>query len=173
MKKTVLFALLSFLCVFANAADIKIIFGSVSVLKEKAKAVVEYDYSSTRWEDDEDFKTWCGEDYQKRKDAISNAFMSSFNENSKGIVLSTNPNESKYKFVLNIKNLERHQSFTGMWGQGKISVTGTLNIIDISNNNSVCTIEIDGYGDGKDFDITDGMAKCFKGLAKAILKIKK
>ena len=137
----------------------KVINGTVNVFKGNSIAVVEYDSSGCRWEEDEDFKAWCGDEYNNRINVIFNAFMHSFNENSKGLKIDTDNSNASIKLPFKLTNFERNQSMTGMWGQGKISVTGSLSIIDLSTNTEVCTIKIDGYGDGKDFNHTDGMAK--------------
>ena len=74
--------------------------------------------------------------------------------------------------IFKVTNLEKHQAFTGMWGQGKISVTGTIDILNIKTQEQVCSIFIDGYGASKDFNVTDGIGKCFKALGKDMTKLK-
>ena len=172
MKKLCLLFCMTMVTVLANAGGVKVKEGKATFLKENVVAIVEFDFSKTTWEEKEDFKTWCGDQYEKRKEVMQDAFITSFNENSKGLKVSNNSNEAKYKIIIEVKDLERHQSFTGMWGQGKISTTAYIRIYDLSSNQQICVIFVDGYGSGKDFDYNDGMAKCYKGLAKEITKVK-
>lgn len=173
MKKLILFivGIMASLNSMAGS-DIKLKAGSTSFLGETASAVVQMDFSSARWEEDEDFKTWCGEDYEVRvKTAVDN-FIDAFNVNSKGLKIVKEQASAKYVMAFTIKNLERHQSFSGTWGQGKVSVTATLDIINAQTNEKVCTLFIDGYGSGKDYTTTDAIGKCFKGLGKQLAKQK-
>lgn len=173
MKKILLLFLVTVLTsVNCMAGGVKVKEGKASFLKESASAIVEFDFSKTTWEKKEDFKTWCGDKYEQRKEVMQDAFITSFNENSKGLKVSKNANEAKYKIIIEVKDLERHQSFTGMWGQGKFSTTAYIKVFDMSSNKQICEIYVDGYGSGKDFDYNDGMAKCYKGLAKEITKVK-
>ena len=102
---------------------------------------------------------------------MKESFIESFNINSKGLKID-NSKDANYKIVIEVKDLERHQAFTGAIGQGKISTTGTIIVYDKTSNQKVCVIDVKGYGSGKDFDHTDGMGKCYKGLAKEFLKLK-
>lgn len=173
MKKFFTLFVMACLSLGIHAASIKLDKGNISIFKEAAAAIVEFDYSNCRWEKTEDFQTWCGADFLTRKDVIRNSFLESFNRNSKGLRIQNDNESAKYKMTFELSNLERHQSMTGMWGQGTISVTGTLHIFDLSTGTEVMTITINKFGEGKDFTHTDGMGKTFRGLAKALLKIKK
>ncbi len=173
MKKNfVIFLVMMFASTCCFASDIEVESGSAKVLKENATAIVEFDFTNTTWEEDESFKTWCGKDYEARLEAMQEAFIESFNENTKGLKIDNGATGAKYKIVVVVKDLERHQSFTGTWGQGKFSTTGTINIIEISSSQKVCEIEVDGYGSGKDYAYTRGLAKCFTGLGKQVTKLK-
>ena len=172
MKRLYLMLCMTMVAVLAYAGGVKVKKGKASFLKENVVAIVEFDFSKTTWEEKEDFKTWCGNQYEKRKEVMQYAFITSFNNNSKGLKVSKNVNETKYKIIIEVKDLERHQSFTGMWGQGKISTTAYIRVYDLSSDQQICEIYVDGYGSGKDFDYNDGMAKCYKGLAKEITKLK-
>jgi hypothetical protein len=113
------------------AGGVKVKEGKAAFFKENASAVVEFDFSETTWEEDEDFKTWCGDQYEKRLNAIQQSFVKSFNENSKGLKIVESGNDAKYKILIEVKDLERHQAFTGSWGQGKFSTTAYIKVLDI------------------------------------------
>ncbi|MCR5151767.1 MAG: hypothetical protein K6A98_01270 [Prevotella sp.] len=165
-------AIMVFASVCCLAGGVKVKEGTTAFMKENAGAVVEFDFSKTTWQEKEDFKEWCGEDYEARLVAMRESFVNSFNENSSGLKIVKAVNEAKYKIVIEVKDLERHQSFTGMWGQGKFSTTATIKVFDIFSNQMVCEIDVDGYGSGKDFNYADGLGKCYKGLAKEFVKLK-
>lgn len=172
MKKYLLLLVAMMSSVYCMAGGIKVKEGKSAFLKEDASAIVEFDFSKTTWEGKEDFKTWCGNQYEKRVDAIQQSFKKSFNENTKGLKIVEDAKDAKYKIIVKVEDLERHQSFTGAWGQGKFSTTATISVIELATNQSVCEIIVDGYGSGKDFDYADGLGKCYKGLAKDIVKMK-
>lgn len=158
--------------VYCFAGGVKVKEGKKAFLKENVSAIVEFDFSKTTWEEKENFKTWSGDQYEKRVNAIQQSFINSFNENSKGLKIVDDAKDAKYKIIVKVEDLERHQAFTGAWGQGKFSTTATISVIELATNQSVCEIIVDGYGSGKDFDYADGLGKCYKGLAKDIVKMK-
>lgn len=171
MKKLFSLLLMMVLAMPMFAGKVKVTSGGTSWLKGQETVNIEFDFSNTTWEKDENFKTWCGEDYEKRVDAIENGFIKSFNDNSKGAKLS-NAENSQYKMIVVVKDLERHQAFTGMWGQGKFSTTCLIKVVNTTTNDIVCEISVDGYGSGKDFNYTDGIRKCYQALGKEIAKLK-
>jgi hypothetical protein len=154
------------------AGGVKVKVGNASFLKENASAIVEFDFTKTTWEEDEDFKAWCGDQYEKRITAMQQSFVVSFNENSKGLKIPESSDGAKYKIIIEVKDLERHQAFTGTWGQGKFSTTAYIKVLEIASNQIVCEIDVDGFGSGKDYDYADGLGKCYKGLAKQLFKLK-
>lgn len=172
MKKNLLLMVCMLMAAFSAMAGskVKIADGDKDVLKETAVAALKIDYSSAVWEDQGDFKTWCGSDYDDRVTKTTTAYVESFNSNSKGLQIGAS--NVKYDMVFNIKSMERHQSFTGVWGQCKVYVTGTISIIDKTSGKTVLTINVDKCGGGTDFVVTDGMVKCFKSLGKEVAKLK-
>jgi hypothetical protein len=116
------------------AGGVKVKVGNASFLKENVSAIVEFDFTKTTWEEDEDFKAWCGDQYEKRITAMQQSFVVSFNENSKGLKIPESSDGAKYKIIIEVKDLERHQAFTGTWGQGKFSTTAYIKVFDKPNN---------------------------------------
>lgn len=154
------------------AGGIKVKNGQASFKNETANAIAEFDFSNTTWEGKENFKVWCKDQYENRITAIERAFVNSFNDNSKSLKISKDNSDIKYKIVIKVIDLERHQAFTGSWGQGKFSTTALIIVKEISSDMTICEIEVNGYGSGKDYDYADGLAKCYKGLAKEVCKLK-
>ena len=156
---------------FAGKAKVKVTSGSTNCLKEAAAAIVEFDFSATTWHEKENFKTWCGDQYDQRVEAIKAQFESSFNEKTKGMKIDNNAADAKYKIVVVIKDLDRMQAKWGNWGQGTFLTKSVITIYDKATNESLCEIVADEYGTGKDYDYKDGLGKCFKGLAEEIMKL--
>lgn len=143
--------------------------GNVKCLKENESAVLAIDFSKVTWEKKEDFKQWCGEDYDKRV-AISNSeFTRSFNENSKGLKIIETGNDAKYKMVIELVNFERKAAAFG-WGSAHIKIYGTLKVIDAASGETVCTYTIDGVSGANDFVETDRFARSFSELGKQLTK---
>ena len=172
MKRLLL--LLGMICLLSShcfASKIKVISGSTEFLKKNGYSTIVFDFSKTTWEKDQDFETWCGNDYEKRIEAMKWAFLGAFNTKTKGLKIDNASTNPIYKIVIEVRDLERHQAFTGAWGQGKFSTTCLIRVIDIQTNENVCEIYVDGYGAGKDYDYADGLGKCFKGLAEEVVKL--
>ena len=173
MKKLFLFILVTlFSGIYSYAGGLIVKDGKVAFIKENANAIVEIDFTKTTWEKDDDFKTWCGDKYDERLKTMRQSFFTSFNKESKGLKLTEKNDDAKYKILIEVKDLERHQAFFGAAGQGKCSTTAYIKVYELSSNQVICEIDVDGYGSGKDYTITDGLGKCFKSLAKEIIKLK-
>lgn len=172
MKKVLTLLLLA-VSICASAANLKTVNGNASVLKTQGSATFECNFSSTTWEKKEDFKTWCGKDYDERVKIMTNAFIDSFNKNSKGLKIATSDTNAAYKIVFDVVNMERHQAGFGTWGQGTFFATGTLKVVEVQTGNVVCEIAVSKFGAGADYTYSDGMRKCYNGLGKAVAKLKK
>ena len=174
MKKIIL---LVAACVVAMSSfaksDLKVKSGSMAWAKEKVKVAVKFDFSMTKWEEKEEFKAWCGEDYDVRTRIINDNFTLGFNNKTKGAELSQNEEGAKYRMVVKIGNMEMHQSPFGMWGQLHVRCWGTIEVFDIASGECVCTVEIDGAcGDG-DYVPNDRFAKCYDAVGETLAKTKK
>lgn len=173
MKRIVLSLALVFLSAYVFAGGIKVTSGNKSVLKESAVATLEFDYSETRWEKKDSYKERSGEEYENRVRVSIDAFKNTFNTVSKenGLIISDSL-DAKYKMVFKVKNLEQHQG-GGMWGRLYMAVTGTIDIIDLSSNNSVCTINIDKVDGNGDYTMPGKIEKAFSAVATKLVALKK
>lgn len=171
MKRYIVTLLMAVMIVMGmNASSLKVISGSLDVLKEQANATYELDFSNTRWEKKQDFKSWCGEDYNTRIESMNTEFKTSFNNFSKGLqIADTTP---KYEVVFCVDNFERKQGM-GMWGSCYIKVYGTINVINLSDNSTALSVEVKGQGGDTDFVENDRFPKTIFSLCKELFKIKK
>ena len=60
MRRLFLITLVTVLTsMYCMAGGVKVKMGNASFLKENVSAIVEFDFTKTTWEEDEDFKAWC------------------------------------------------------------------------------------------------------------------
>ena len=158
--------------VFAGKGNtVKLLSGSIDVLKENATAVLEMDYSETTWEKDEVYELWCGNDFEERVNLSTKAFEKRFNITSKGLKIKTEEN-AKYKIVFKVIDLEQHQSMS-MWGRLTMEVTGKIDIINIATGENVLSLQLTTIQGEADFAMGDRIIKAFSNVAERLFgKIK-
>lgn len=169
MKKLLLFLLVSFLSanVFAVKNKVVVKSGDLSVLKETANTILEMDYNGTTWEDDDDYKEWSGDDYDERVRLSESSFTRKFNATSNG--LKINGENAKYKIVFKVTNLEQHTSW---FYKQKMSITGTIEVIDIATGKSVLLIDVIQAKGSADYTMTDRIKKAFADLTERLFMLK-
>lgn len=175
MKK-IFIALLSLMCLSTFAAKkspVTIKSGSAEFLKKESIVNVIYDYTSARWEEDEDYKTWCdeGNDYEKRVQIGYDAFIEAFNVNNSILKAQKDAAGASITFNIKLTNLERKQG-PGIWGSMFNRIYGEISVIDNATENEICKINIDGVRGDTDFNLYDRMYKCFAELGKHIATLK-
>ena len=174
MKKFVLLvaAFVMAMTSFAKS-DLKVKSGSMAWAKENAKVSVKFDFLSAKWDKEEDFKKWCGDDYETRVNKSLNGFIKGFNNKSKAAQATASDDGAKYRIVVKIDNMDWRQSFSGMWGQFYALCWGMIEVTDIATGENVCTIEIDGANGDGDFTPNDRFTKCYEEVGETLAKLKK
>lgn len=175
MKRLVSFMLFAILAITSvYAGRLKTTNGDASIVRNPdATAFVEINLEGCRWEKKEDYKAWCGNDYDARSGAaVVAGFTSGFNDKTKGMKIVPTKNNAKYSIVFNVVNMQRKQGM-GMWGSCFIKLYGTIIVTDLSTGEKVATIEVDGQNGDTDFVETDRIVKAFAGVGEAMAKIKK
>lgn len=167
MKKvlSILVCLLTNVLMVQAGSDLKVVSGSADFTKESAKAIVTVIFTNCKWEKKEDFKSWCGEDYDQRVNSAAPAIMSGFNLKSKGLKIVTDASAAKYKINFGVRNMQRKQGM-GFWGSCYIKLYGTITVTEISSGNTVCVIEVDGQSGDTDFVENDRIEKAFVGVGE-------
>lgn len=168
-----LFAMLAITSVYAGS-DLKTTKGNASIVRNsEATAFVEINLEGCRWEKKEDYKTWCGSEYETRSGAaVVAGFTSGFNNKTKGMKIVPTKDNAKYSIVFNVVNMQRKQGM-GMWGSCYIKLYGTIVITDLSTGEMVATIEVDGQSGDTDFNETDRIVKAFAGVGEEMAGMKK
>ncbi|MBO7638141.1 MAG: hypothetical protein J6S91_04105 [Treponema sp.] len=161
--------LLTSVSLFA-AKPMKVVDGSLAVLKENAKATWKIDLSKAVFENDGDFKTWCGADYNDRVKIMNDTFFASFNKYSEGLKL-VDKGKAPYKVVLKGREFER--KLGGMMGSAYIKVYGDLEVINVASGKVELKVELDGQGGAPDFVETDRFGKTMDWLCMGLFKLKK
>ncbi|MCQ2974312.1 MAG: hypothetical protein MJ211_05820 [Bacteroidales bacterium] len=168
MKQIFAIIMLTFLAnfTFAGNGKITVTQGNKNVFNENALVIVEFDYSSTTWEDDDNYKTWSGNDFDERVNLSINAFTNSFKATSKKLKVSENQ-DAKYKIVVIVENLEQHQSMS-TWGRLTMKITGKIQVVEIDTNNLVCELSVKDVKGSPDYTMTDRINKAFCELGALI-----
>ncbi len=142
-----------------------------SLLRQDTTVSVIFDYSNTRWEQEEAYKDFCGDDYQERVDNSLKTFTEAFNRTSKTLKATT-ADEAAYRMVVTVENLERKQGMV-MWGRMYIRVTGRIQVFDAATNEPVLTVTVQSLAGDEDFVPNDRLNKCFDKLATQLVALGK
>ena len=153
------------------AKPLKVVDGSLAVLKESAKATWKIDLSKAVFEKDGDFKAWCGEDYNDRVKIMNDTFFESFNKYSKGGLTLVKSGSAPYKIVLTLNKFERKQG-PGMFGNCFIKAYGDLKVVNAKTGAVVLKIDVDGQPGNSDFVETERFGKTMDWLCMGLFKLK-
>lgn len=169
MKKilTLSALLLASVTLFA-AKPLKLSAGSLDVLKENVTATVTIDLSQATFEDKQDFKTWCEDDYDTRVKIINDSFFEYFNKYSKGMKLVKD--DAPFQLEFTIKRFERKMGMN--FGQFSMKIDGTIKIVDKASGETVCQLDVDGIKGAADFVENDRFPKTMDTLCKELFKLK-
>ena len=171
MKRTLIITLILLLS-FSAVAKVKVVSGSSACLKEKAIAVVEFDYSEATFDKDQSYESWCGEDYEERVERSTEEFIKSFNEKSKGLQINNNDTTAKYRIIVKVNDCDQNMGFSCSWGQFQFKSSGVITIVEIATNEVVCTLEVDEEKGGCDYTPVDRISECFGSIGYALAKQK-
>ena len=153
------------------AKPLKVTDGSLEVLKESSTATWKIDLSKAVFENDGDFKTWCGANYNERVKLMNDTFFSSFNKYSKGLKL-VKSGSAPYKIVFKVDKFERKQG-GGMWGSCYIQVYGSLEVINVKTKKVALKIDVNGQKGDTDFVETERFGKTMDWLCMGLFRLKK
>lgn len=172
MKKVILSILmLSFAISTFAAKPLKVISGKADCLKEFSSAVVVFDYSGTTWEGDESLQEYCGDDYEPRIARGYKTFVREFNIFSKGLKIVEEEDKAEAIIKIEFNEFEQKQGMSS-WGRFFLRFYGTIDIINRSTNEIVCTLEMDKLGGDADYSPDDRFAKAYAALAKELATLK-
>lgn len=177
MKRLILLLSLILITTAASATQtvgaLRIKQGSWSAIKDdNATAYVCFDYSETKWFLNQSYEEHCGDTYELRTGLSLTDFIASFNENSKGLKMSTDIIGAKYYICFNISNMEQWQ-MSSMYGRLSTFVHGEIEVLDMASGEILCKIAVKGHSGNEDYVPEDRISKCFKSLAKRLVKLKK
>lgn len=168
MKKTLTVIIMTLLCTTAFA-KVKITSGTADFLKTEATADIVFDYSEAAWEEDQSYKTWCGEDFDTRVKLSKESFTFAFNKNSKKLKINDGGKDAKYRITFKVENME--QKVGGNWGQFYVRCYGTITVQDIATGETVCTINVSKEGGDTDYVPNDRISSCFSEIGKKVAKL--
>ena len=181
MKKLTLVGLLCLLGVanlFAKT-EVTVFSGDKSVLKTKSLALLEFDYSSAKVGDQplaEYLKNNNESDWPDDNQFAISMFTKRLNKKSKGIKITENPAEASYKMVVRVTMLD-FGSGAGVLltinpYAGGCTMSGTVEIIDIKTNETVCVIKVDDLKGQSSLLRKGRLGVLYHDLATKISKLK-
>lgn len=156
MKKFVV-SLVCLLCSATSFAGnpVEVKSGDLSVLKEKAQALLEFDYSAATVGEKtlNEYLKGRGDDFVRDwpTDILGAAsyFTATFNKkNKKGMQISPNESAAAYKIIVHVKNLDMGNGGStfvpfASAKAGGVIMTGTIDIVKLETNEIVCNLSVD------------------------------
>ena len=176
MKKVLstLFAL--FVCVSMMAGNpLKVVSGKQNlkeIMTTAGTALVEYDWSTTMYDNKVSAKEKFGSDYDYVVNDCSQSFMNSFNAKSKSLKLTTEKASAKYKFVLKVDNVDSFFAAMRLVPRNEAKMWGKLTIISTESGDTLAEINIVEAEDGADFVFKECFGKTFAILGEKVAKLK-
>ncbi len=176
MKKllSTLFAL--FVCVSMMAGNpLKVVSGKQNlkeIMATVGTALVEYDWSTTMYDNKVSAKEKFGSDYDYVVKDCSQSFMNGFNAKSKSLKLTTDKASSKYKFVLKVDNVDSFFAAMRFVPRNEAKMWGKLTIVSTESGETLAEINIVEAEDGADFVFKDCFGKTFSILGEKVSKLK-
>jgi hypothetical protein len=187
MKKT-LILVFSLLCLTGSVSlfagkPVTVKSGDVSVLKKSSTALLEIDFSATKVGSEtlagylKNSKDETIKDLTDAKNLTENYFETRFNWLNKKKMQITNSESADYKIVVHVKSLDMGNDAGAFIPfapstAGGVVIFGTVDIIDMSTKNVVCTLSVDEVKGGASPTIRFRMAIAFQELAECICKLK-
>lgn len=166
MKRFLLAIVALFSCNTVDAGNrIKTLSGSLDIIQENTKAVLESDYSTSLWDKDDLFKDYWKGEYNDVVKVCDMVFTNAFNDNSKGMKIVDNRQDAKYVIIISFKDFICK---VGSFYKKNVFILATIVIKDIETEESVCVLSINKlYGKG-DYVEKDALAKAQVELAKQL-----
>ena len=176
MKRTLLTAILAVAAVVAFAGNpLKIISGKdqiKAIMKDDATAVVVFDWSKAKYDNDESLKEQWGKDYKYIVKDCEESFIEGFNDHSKKLELESESDDAKYKFILTVTNVDRFFAAMAFVPAHEAKVWGNLKIVDIASGQTLVEIDIDEAEDGQHVDIRQCYGETFEELGEKVARLK-
>ena len=183
------FLLCSMLCLLCSVNlfagnPVSVKSGSGSVLKQSSKALLEIDYSATKVGDQtlEEYLQGRGEDFVRDwpqdKETAASYFKKYFNKKNKGMKLTTDVAEASHKIVIHVNKLDMGNAggvfYSSVFAPkaGGCSMIGTIDVIDMSSNETACVLYVDEVQGVSVLSETLRLGLMYNELAVRICKLK-
>jgi hypothetical protein len=167
-------------------SDMTLLSGTPEFIFTSGKfACVEFDYSNALVKNLplEDYLDSKGEDYKKDWPDIQKGaeqkFVEKFNdENKDGMLILSNVKRASYKIIVHVNNLNLRKIsiaktvLLGPAGQnGSINISAVIDIIDISNNNTLCQYQADNISGSTSYKFSEAsrVAASYGEVAESLI----
>ena len=170
MKKILLF--LAFVFCFTNAfgkKKIEVAYGDITVLKEAATAQFKLDLEETTWEGRENYKKRLEDKFPDRLKLSTDAFVKYFNATTKGLKI-TDDEDAKYTIIFKVVDLVQYM---GAYGRFYKTILGTIDIVDNSTKNVVCSVNVKRLEGDADYTVWGRIEKAYSNVAVSLNALNK
>lgn len=174
MKKIVLlFLMLAVVSISAMAgSDLTVIQGDKKFMKAAdGNAVIEFVWDGATY----DYKQPLAEKFEnleELKNVAWNGFAETFNKKSKKVKIVSDAAGARYKFVMQVKNMDQYFKVMGFIPGNATKVWGTMNVTDLQTGETIAVIEVKEVNGGANPSPNGSFSDCFEELAKQIVKLK-
>ena len=172
MKKYLLTLLLTITGSIAAFAgnEIKLTQGSIASLKEGGIGCVTIDMADTQFDNKMPLRNdgrFANVDEQIPE--CTREFVREFNENSKKFLLTNNPEEAQYEFIVKLTNLDVYVNVMSFKGGVGIKLWGSVTIREKASGKEIALFVIDDEGNSG-FTYQVALEEGFEGIAKYLAK---
>lgn len=170
MKKIFSFLFTVLLSMTVNAANpLKVNSGSIAFLSTGSTAQVEFDFSNSTWEKDETLKQQFEDEYDNLIAVSHSSFVDAFNSSSNKLKFVDNASNPQYKIIFKFDNF---QAKVGTLYRKYVRIWGSATVIDLSSNETVCSIQITKLEGSNDYVTKEAFWKSFKKMGELLAKMK-
>lgn len=173
MKKVfgMLFALLVSATMFAGNT-VKVVNGkkeAKEIFNEKVVTVAQIDWNNVKYDNSKDLHEVWGDKYDYFVKACTENFVNGFNDESKGLQVTVNTSEAKYKMVVKLTNIDKYFNVMNIVPGHTVKIWATIIVATINGEQKV-EIEVDSMKGSRDFSPDDCYTKAFRILGERVAK---
>ena len=166
-----LFVLIGCMAAMAGS-DIKVLEGNKKFLKgAEGNAVLVFNWEGATFDNKQPL-TEKFTDLENLKNVAWKGFAETFNEKSKKVKVVREEADAKYKFTMDVKNMDQYFKVMGFIPGNATKVWGTMTVTDLSTGETIAVIEVTEVNGGANPSPDGSFSDCFEELAKQVAKLK-
>ncbi len=158
-------------CTTAFAGSVKVVSGKSelkSISSMNVQVSVSFNWNGTTYDWETDLRDELEEDYGFVLDDCARKFIEGYNETSKGPGISEPSGETRYEYVVTVKNVDKYFNVAKIRYSGK--VWGTIELFSKDSGEKIAEIEIDAAHYSADMYKRECYGKTFLKLGQIVGK---